>query len=366
MRGRKPVATQIVTHNQAMTCYQLFGVTLRSDFPFTYPLPPSHSRPDVTFTCLSEAPLSLDWATMQPLTAHEHKRPRRRLALQLYAVADCLIVRVATVGDFYIWPHQILCHPCVPINVYEIELYLLGSILTLWQERHNRVVLHASAVVVDQQAIAFVARSGSGKSGLAVMFLAAGHALLTDDTLALQIPNDANANHIVGQPGYPQMRMWPEQADQFLGHHEHLPTLLPDVSKRRVPIGTDGFGTFCPHSTPIAAIYLPRRRSPEKYGKTIGILPLSQSQAIFHLMAHCFAMPYLNRVVDQQQRLRNLLPVVQRIPIYHLHYPSGFAYLPTVQQAILASLKNQHQHEQPYGQRHHSNLSTCTLGGAGD
>lgn len=55
--------------------------------------------------------------------------------------------------------------------------------LTLEQ---HAAFLHASAVVVDARAVLFVAPTGTGKSTLARCFVDRGHALLSDDKLALR------------------------------------------------------------------------------------------------------------------------------------------------------------------------------------
>ena len=46
--------------------------------------------------------------------------------------------------------------------------------------------LHATAVVVDGEAVAFLGDCGYGKSTLGAAFLARGFPLLTDDVLALE------------------------------------------------------------------------------------------------------------------------------------------------------------------------------------
>ena len=315
---------------------EVFGVTLSSNFVFTYPLPPAAGKPEIRFTCVTEPPFDSDWAVMQSFAGRGEN-------LKIYRLPDCLVVRLPQVGDFYIWPGEILCHPREPWDVASIELYFLGRILTIWQESQNRVVLHASAVMVGQQAIAFAAQSGSGKTGLAATFLAEGFPLLTDDTLALHVQGDSAETIVHGQPGYPQMRMWPEQAEHFVEDYERLPKVLPAFSKRRVCIGEKGFGSFYPHSAPLAAIYLPERRAVEEHGEAIEILPVPVSEALFHLIRHSFGASSTNQLVDQQRRLKRLLPIVQTVPVYRLLYPSGFQYLPTVQQTVLSSVRRNSQ-----------------------
>src|SRR5207342_3502002 len=48
-------------------------------------------------------------------------------------------------------------------------------------------LFHASAVVLDEQAYAFVGLSGSGKTSIAAQLVARGAQMLTDDVLALEL-----------------------------------------------------------------------------------------------------------------------------------------------------------------------------------
>jgi hypothetical protein len=63
------------------------------------------------------------------------------------------------------------------------ELLLTSSTLSFLLELRAHCVIHASAVVFDQQAVAFIGPSGSGKSSLAAALCAQGLPLLTDDAL---------------------------------------------------------------------------------------------------------------------------------------------------------------------------------------
>ena len=56
-----------------------------------------------------------------------------------------------------------------------------------------------------------MAGNQSGKSGLAAALMAAGHPMLSDDVLPIQ---DVDGE-LRARSGYPQMRMWPDEAAHF-------------------------------------------------------------------------------------------------------------------------------------------------------
>jgi hypothetical protein len=179
---------------------------------------------------------------------------------------------------------------------------------------------------VDGGAVAFLATSRSGKSSLAAELLRAGAALLSDDLLALELSEGVWR----ALPGYPQMRLWPEQAARYLCEASHLPPVHPLAEKLRAPVG-EGFGRFQPDALPLRAIYLPERRD--------AFEALSPSAGLMELVRHSF----LNRLVHaaglQPRRLPLLANVAGAVPIRRVSFPSGMERLPSVAQAILDDLR---------------------------
>src|SRR6185295_16436058 len=160
------------------------------------------------------------------------------------------------VGDFYLGADRIVCRPADLGDLGNVEIHLLGTALSCWLESAGVPCLHASAVVADGRAAGFLSHNGGGKSSLAAVMLEGGCALLTDDVLALA----PGPQGFIGRSGYPQMRLWPAEADRFCGPAANLPLLHRDFSKLRVPIGAGAFGAFDGGERPLAALYLPLRQ----------------------------------------------------------------------------------------------------------
>lgn len=164
----------------------------------------------------------------------------------------------------------------------------------------------------------------------------AGYPLLTDDIL----PVVRQEETFLGRPGYPNMRMWPEQSDYFLGLNQNLGIIHPKLSKRYVPVGAGGFGTFSNRPQPLACFYLPqqRRNDPGKSEPQIEITPIPPSAAVMELVRHSFTCHILEALGWQSQRLDFFAQLVQHVPVRRITYPSGFHHLPRVREAILEDL----------------------------
>lgn len=323
-----------------MTIYSLYGITLASEHAFITPLTLASGEPTLTFTCVDEAPLAVDWNSQQPRCSSPHYNAEGASIWQFYQFAEWDVVRCPRIADFYLRPTAMLCHryPLTAEEQWEqehwLEIRLLGTVFAFWLEQRGIPVLHAAAVATPYGATAFLADSGSGKSTLASTFVGAGYPLLTDDNLAIR----QEGTTFRALPGYPQMRMWPETATYAVGAYESLPPLYPAGEKRRLHIGAESFGQFCTVPQPLAVCYLPERLDPTLAKSAVEISPLSPAAALYALVEHTFLFEANQRLGDHQQRLRFWSQFVRQTPVKRLRYPDGFVHLAAVRQAILADL----------------------------
>jgi hypothetical protein len=79
---------------------------------------------------------------------------------------------------------RVMCSP-PGVAAWRWQRFLVGRILPWAAVLRGLEALHASAVVVDGGAIAFVGPTGAGKTSLAVQMVARGASFATDDVLAL-------------------------------------------------------------------------------------------------------------------------------------------------------------------------------------
>ncbi len=128
-----------------------------------------------------------------------------------------------------------------------LRLDLLGRMLPLAVHARGHLCLHASAVVIEKQAVALVAPKGVGKSTLAMAMVESGAQLLTDDALAITLGHGALA-----MPGVARIRL-----------RDDAVTSVANVSRDR-HMAFDGKLVVEPHAdheiarqpTPLAAIYV--------------------------------------------------------------------------------------------------------------
>lgn len=315
--------------------YSIYGVSVASDFPFTYRLATAGGVSQITFSRATEEPFDPDWLTTTPVYASARLPGETESRFHLYQRNGCDIMRYTHRAHFYLWPHHILCQVLDSRYHFAIEIWLLGGVFAYWLERQGIPALHAAAVVVNDQAVAFLSTNKGGKSSLAATLMQLGHPLLSDDIL----PVELRQGQFAARPGYPQMRMWPDQAQHFVGSCEELDKVQPALSKRRVPVGSGGFGAFCEAARPLRRIYVPQRYDADGLGE-ITISPLSVKEAVVNLVRNSF-LPYVVAAAGLEAKRFGLFAnLIDQVPVCRLRYPSGVQHLPAVAEAVLQDLND--------------------------
>ena len=164
--------------------YRLHGLTVRSDLELPAPVAsPDWEVPDLT---VSEGPVTPIPADPPPgrLMA-ETVNPDGSRFCSVASIGDTVVLRFHGLCEFRFSPavHSVewRLHPGVPTEVAAVMA--AGGMMSVALILKGHLVLHASAVAIGTAAVAFVGRSGMGKSTLATLSCRAGCRLVTDDLL---------------------------------------------------------------------------------------------------------------------------------------------------------------------------------------
>src|SRR3990172_4970069 len=124
-------------------------------------------------------------------------------------------LRWSGLSEFLVSPdgRRIACHALEGCPPETLRVYLLGQVLSFALVRRGVEPLHATAVMIDGEAVAFVGDCGYGKSSLGAAFLQDGCALLTDDLLAVT----ERDGRVLAYPGPARIKLFPDVAHRLLG-----------------------------------------------------------------------------------------------------------------------------------------------------
>ena len=305
--------------------WTVYGLVLTTPHRFVNRVVETSAPADLWVRPVDAPPIAPGWQDLAPAYRSDLMIDDHQHFLDLIVTPGATVFHYSEVVDFFVLEDGIAYQVHDAEYEFMVELHLLGNVLSYWLERAGHPALHASGVVVEDHVIGFLGERGAGKTSLAATMIARGYSLATDDVLGLK----PTPSGYLARPGYPQMRMWPEQARHFLGH-DRLERVKRAMPKLRVPVGSGAFGTFDGAVRPLAALYAPRRHD----GDHVTFENLSPGKAVLHLVRTSYLVGIAEGAGLAVRRFAILGDVVARVPVRVVSYPNGLERLPETVERI--------------------------------
>ncbi|RRI01143.1 serine kinase [Mesorhizobium tamadayense] len=233
--------------------YRAYGLTISSEVALPELQPAVPAAPDIA---IAVRPVDFPKPAAEGGTAFRFEPTRQYLSWQ--AVGTFLISDAARID----------VDPAPGIDDPLLAFPLLGPVLALTLHQRRLLILHASAVAVGGRSVIFMGDKGAGKSTTAGAMIRAGHLLLTDDVVALDLSNPSRP---IILPGFPQLKLAADAADAIrIEQAEVRPQAHPQIEKVQHRL-QDGFSG---EAVPAARIYVLER------GERAAITPLPGAGAL--------------------------------------------------------------------------------------
>lgn len=301
--------------------YWLYGLCIRSELPLTAAEAPESSPPDLTVH-LGEGLAAL--AAPPPGEVWAKADFGNGFGVQLTKTAAGWSLFYPQTGEFrFSGDLRFATAHALPGRDAILPLLLLGSVPAWWLNLRGEALLHASAVAIGGEALAFIGASGMGKSTLATLLCSAGAGLVTDDVLRLKPEGEEFLCHW----GTGELRLRPNATS--------LTGLFPPASASR---SADGRTTLLLTRNETA---LPRLRAiaipqPSRVQTTVSVERLSAVEASFHLNG--YARVYGWQVDAPLSRQFELFArLAQAVPVLRVTVPWGPPFVPGLAAAIFAA-----------------------------
>jgi hypothetical protein len=197
---------------------------------------------------------------------------------------------------------------CVDPNVDPqiAELLLTSSALSFLLELRGHCVIHASAVVHRDSAVAFMGPSGSGKSSLAAALCALGAPLLSDDVLRIHSVHAAHATHC--NRGSLALRLRPDARPLL----QLFPDATPSIDERFVVHAVPASQA----SYPLACLLAP------EFGDQLQLVRLSGVDACAAVLKAARVASWCSATRAARQ-FEALALLARSLPVYRLELPAG-------------------------------------------
>lgn len=220
---------------------------------------------------------------------------------------------LARENTIYYEPHPGLQSPEL------ILTWVYGTLYSYLLYYNNYLVIHGSAILVDEQAVIFCGQSGAGKSTLASASVKSGYPLLTDDIVALK---QMRGGQFQVFPGPPQVKLWRDSLDRLGFSSEGLKACLRRAEKYAVPINN-----YASKPVALARMYeLALHQEPGPFA----IIRRKPDEKVQLLVRHSYRYSLLKPIGKLSAHFQMMLKLAEATPVYSAfrdknHLPMQFA-----------------------------------------
>lgn len=301
-----------------MANYTAYGLGIHS----TLPLPELQTLAEVGADVVIQIG-KLDWFPPQPICTATYFHVTAEEAYLFWEQVGAFLVRNGK---------EIIIDPLPGVEERIIRLPLLGAVLAVLLHQRGFLVLHASSVAVNGDAVAFLGEKGWGKSTMAATLYARGHNVMADDVVALDISGTKSPMVL---PGFPQLKLWPEAIASSLGDDpETLPQIHSQVEKRTRRTAD----RFLQEARPLKRIYVLCG------GPKPTLRDLQPQEALLQLISNSYMARFgkqLLQGVGAFSHLSQCTSLIKDVPIYRLERPRSLELLPAIAQLVEEDLSHE-------------------------
>ena len=297
--------------------YSAFALKLRSDRPIPglIAAPAPFAAPDVDIFLGSRPGGGAHSAeTGEPFYTSADIDERGQPAFQIWRTSKGRLFRMDYTDGVQFWldrsGSKIWCTWPENLGIADASVYLLGPVLGLLLRLRGVTCLHASAVAFGDQAVAFAGPEGAGKSTTAAALGRRGHAIISDDIVAIQ----EREGSFLASPAHPYIGLWPKSVEMLYGEQKKIPRFASTWDKGRLSLSDHGL-IFQDRVLPLAGIFLLGERVSGLTGPSAE--PLSSRQGLMELVGNSYGADVLEK--DMRASEFELLGrLVARIPVWRL------------------------------------------------
>ncbi len=249
---------------------------------------------------------------------------------EFYRSGPGYVLRFPELADFEVSLDgtQVVSYPAENADDVTVEHLYINQIVPLALSRQGRPAFHASVVTVPGGAVAFLGKTGMGKSTLAASFALAEAAFLTDDSLII----DEHEDHCDALPSHASLRLWEDSVDALMNDDAAKAASVSYSSKARLLAG-DAL-TYNDAPVRLLAAYVLADNEPEE----VGIKPLSGSERHMAWVENSFLLDVEDRDL-LAQHFEWTHRISSRVPTFRLDYVRDYGMLADVRNAIKTHAK---------------------------
>ena len=217
----------------------------------------------------------------------------------------------------------VVAHPTAEIDAVTLEHLYINQLVPLALSRQGRPAYHASVITVPGGAVAFLGKTGMGKSTLAASFALDEAAFLTDDALLIE----ETGTGCRAMPSHASLRLWDDSVDALIDADNPQADPISYSSKTRLLAGESL--TYSEEPQPLLAAYVLERSDTA----VVSIQTLTGLDRYIAWLGNSFLLD-----IEDHELLAKHFEWTHRIsgvvPTFTLDYPRDYGILPDVRDAV--------------------------------
>jgi hypothetical protein len=244
---------------------------------------------------------------------------------EFYRSGDVYLLRFPDLADFEVSADGtvVVSHPVEDVDDATVEHLYVNQLVPLALSRQGRPAFHASVVTVPGGAVAFLGKTGMGKSTLAASFALHDAAFLTDDALIIEEAKDGCR----ALPSHASLRLWEDSVDALLAVETPQAAPVSYSTKTRLLAG-DALA-YSEESQPLLAAFVLESAD----ASDVTFQALAGLDRYMAWLGNSFLLD-----IEDHELLAQHFEWTHRIsgavPTFALDYPRDYGMLPDVRRAV--------------------------------
>lgn len=208
---------------------------------------------------------------------------------------------------------EIIVNPFTGIEENFLRALILGPAFGILLHQRGRLVLHASTVNINGDAVAFMGFNGGGKSTTTAALNNKGYPLVCDDISSLEFYGNGIP---VIFPGFPRIKLWPEIIELFHDNLEAFPRIHSESEKRSC--FTSNFST---NQLPLKRVYIIEK------DEKINITALRPQESLIELIKNSYCANIFQSL-EQSTNLVQYANITKNASVKRLNTGNSIKKLP--------------------------------------
>jgi hypothetical protein len=198
----------------------------------------------------------------------------------------------------------------------DVRACLLSTIFVVLCQQRGMLPLHASAIAAKSGVVAFLARSGQGKSTLAAQFAQRGFRVIADDVCLIDTTQPGTAMVV---PTAAWLKLWRNSLDHLGRQADGLERVFSEEDKYRLPLATSSEPEPIRKLVFLEASEVPTTQPEVELVSRLEALPL-----LMNLTHHAYL---LEATGQRQENFLRCGRVLSQAKAYRLFRPWGLTHL---------------------------------------